>query len=330
MSKIVFIQRQLSFAQDAHKDPEVADYFNQAFKALGPYFAQRSRTVATGLTHAEQRILMPFLHGVEADDKTFRKATETYFDEILTKVPASGLKLEIGLEDDTQPLSADNLPKNIQDFVTWRHALGHPNLALNKQEADRNPTKHMYLHDPAEVSFNELKLNKLEDDALACYFKYKDDAVKVDQILTLSGINLTGLPTLAERVVQFKNLATKTDNKNEVEQKQALEKFITLCNDPDLLVKYLIQEMISAQVLERAGTTIFIKESGENIGANVKEAVAFLKDARNTRVYNLLRAQYENLVKKGSKLPELIINEVPAEVDTPAPTGRGRSKPVVD
>jgi hypothetical protein len=81
------------------------------------------------------------------------------------------------------------------------------------------------------------------------------------------------------------------------------------------MLKYLITEMIGAQVLEKQGTTIFIKESGEAIGANAKEAVAYLKNPKNSRVYNMLRGHYESIVRKGAKMPELPEVDVRDQVD---------------
>lgn len=329
MSKTILVHRKLSFAQMSHTDSDVADWFNQAFKALSPYW--KGKVVGTGLTLTEQRLLLPYMHGTEPDEREFRKKTEEFYDSLLTKVPPQGLKLEIGLEDDGLPVSADNMPLNIQDYIIYRHALGHPHLATTRQEADRSPIKHFYIHDPAVVSSTGIEINKLEDDALACYFKYKDDEVKVDQILTLSGVNIKKM-TLADKIIKFKSLAIREAGKNEIETQHTLKRFVDLCEDPDLMVKYLIQEMVGAQVLERQGTTIFMKESGEAIGANIKEATAFLKNPKNSRIYNMLRAQYENLVRKGEKLPEIPEAILPEQIDIDPikETGRKKAKPLTD
>lgn len=302
MSKVIVIHRQLTFSQMAHTDTEVLDWFNQAFKAITPYW--KGKVVGTGLTYSEQKLLMPYILGVEADDREFRKRTELFFHEILTKVPPQGLKLEIGLEDDSLPVNASNLPLNIQQYVIYRHAIGHPNVAMSKDEADRSPLKHFYLVDPEQVTSSDLRLNDLEDKALACYFKYKDDEVKVDQILTMLGVNIK-LMSPSDKLLKLKSFTKRNENKGDLENQSDFQRFVDVCEDPDLMMKYLIQEMVGAQILERQGTTIFIKESGEAIGANAKEAVAYLKNPKNSRVYNMLRGHYDTLVKKGAKLPDL-------------------------
>jgi hypothetical protein len=174
---------------------------------------------------------------------------------------------------------------------------------MNKEDAERSPLKKFYIEDPDQVTNLDLQLNDVEDKATACYFKYKDDDVKVDQILTMLGVNIKIL-TAADKTLKLKAFARKNENKTDFENQNDLQRFIDICEDPDLMMKYLIQEMIGAQVLERQGTTIFIKESGEPIGANGKEAVAFLKNPKNSRVYNMLRGHYESLVRKGQKIQE--------------------------
>lgn len=327
-SKIIFIRRKLSFAQMSHTDPEVSDWFNQAFKCISPYWNKLGATVGTGLTVGEQRLLMPYLHGVESDDRDFRKKTEEYFHNLLTKLPAGGLKLEIGLEKDDEPLSKDNFPLDIAQFVIYRHAIGHPKMALSEEEADRDPTKMYYIDDPSATKVGNIRLNELEDKALHCYFKYKDDEIKVDQILTLSGVHTNKLSP-NEKIIKFKSLCVKPENVSIGVQQSTLESFIRLCEDPNLAVKYLIEEMIGAQVLERQGQTIFEKETGKPLGATLQEAVAFLQNPKNSKILNVLKGQYELVVKKG-KVIDLSPTDIPADVDALPATGRTKEKPVVD
>lgn len=327
MSKIVLIHRQLSFAQQSHTDADVLDWFNQAFKSISPYWS--GKIVGTGLSPAEQKLLMPYLHGVETDDKEFRKATENFFHSLLTKVPPLGLKLEIGLENDALPVSENNMPLNIQDFVVYRHAIKHPKVAMSKDEADRNPTKHFYVEDPDHISTVDIEINTLEDKAIAAYFKYKDDELKVDQILTVLGVNLKGLTT-GDKTLKLKGFSRKTEGKGEVEQRSELQRFVDVCDDQDLAIKYLLQELVGAQILEKAGSNIIIKETGQLVGENVKAAVLYLKNPKNSKVYNMLRGQYQTIVRKEAPVPDLEPAALPADIDAVPETGRKKDKPVAE
>lgn len=299
MSKIVFVHRLISFAQAAHTDKDVQQWFGSSFQAIGPFW--KGKTVFTGLTSLEQKILMPHLHSTEYSDKDFRKKTEDYFVNILTKIPANGLKLEIGLEDDGAAISETNMPVNIENYVAYKHLKNYPLVAPSKDEAEKDPTKKFYIFDPAASTKTNVDLNKIEDGAIKAYFDFKDDVMKVDQVLTMLGFDIRRL-TSEGKTIKLKELAKRPNGKSEEEQKAALEKFINICNDKDLGVKFLIHELVGAQVLQKVGTNILDKETGNSIGDNLQDAVLYLTNPKNSKDYNVYRAKYDNLISKGTKV----------------------------
>lgn len=303
MSKKIKIHRQLTFAQAAHREAEVVDYFSQAFKAVGPYFSKR--VTGSGLSLEEQKLLMPGVLQVEKEDKDFKASVKRFFDEILTIIPPTGLVLEIGLkESDALALSESNMPINVEDYVKYRHAKNHPWMAASKEEADRNPTKRWYLEDPDANVVTATNLNDLEDKALAIYFKFKEDELKVNQILTVMGKKIKTLDS-AKKQLEFKALTRKNTSLSASDQEVALKRFIDVSEDPDLTFKFLIEELIFAKVLERVNTTILIKETNKTIGNDLRSAVIYLKNPRNSKEYNFLRSQYQMHVAGAVEMPEL-------------------------
>lgn len=300
-TKTIEVHRYFNLVDMAQEDPEVKAWLGQSYRAIGPYF--KDKATATGLSFAEQRMLLPELIGIEDTDKDFRKAVNKFFDEILTPVPKDGLKLNISLENDDQPLSNENKPIHPLDYIRYRHLIGHPDVGKDKNDAERNYIKRYYLVNPEGVSKDAVAINDLEDNAFVVYSKYKDDPIKVDQILTILG---TKIKTLKhdEKVLLLKEYAKKQSKYNEHEQKAAFEKFVKTAEDKDLEYKYLIEEMIGAQFLQRVGNNIIYKESGEQIGESLQDAVLYFKNAKNSRALNLLKAEYRVKVKKGdSYLP---------------------------
>ena len=296
MSKTIEFYRHFNRLELSQDDPEVKAWFGQSFRAIGPYYD--GKVTATGLSFKEQRFLLPELLGVEETDKDFRKSVNNFYDSLITKIGKDGLKLEVGLEDDNLPLSETNLPINVKDYVIYRHACKHPDVAENKESAEKSVTKKFYMVNPEAVSADVIKTNDLEDEAMGLYFKYKDDTIKVDQILTIMGKNIKSLKK-EEKVVELKRLSVKNPNINEFEQKETLERFIKVCNDKDLESRFLIQELIGAQYLEKVGTAILIRESGEKLGDSMKEAIQFINNPKNSRTLNILKAQYGFKVKQG-------------------------------
>lgn len=294
--KVIEVHRQFNMLALAQDDPEVKAWYGQAFRGIGPYF--KNKTSGSGLTFDEQRLLLPEIVGMEPTDRDFRKTVTDHYHSFLTKIPHEGIKLQISLQDDNFPLSETNMPVNLKDYVIYRHLLEAPDVAINKYEAERQYNKKFYIVNPEEANIESIKINDLEDKATAVYMKYKDDAIKADQILTMLGVNVRGLKA-EDKVLKLKEFVKKDGKLNEFEQKEVFNKFINTAEDRDLEYRYLIQEMIGAQYLSLVGTAVHLTESGEPVGEDMSRAVMYYKNPKNSRALNLLKAAYLTKVKKG-------------------------------
>ena len=309
--KTVTLKRQYSFIEDANKDPEVKGYFDMSFRSVGSYSRNAGGPPASGLTRLEERAIMPVITGIYPEDgrREFADSVNTFFKNFNTKVPAEGVKLQIGLEDPTKPVgfadpndleSPINYPINPLEYVRWRHAIGHPKVAADKDTAERHQHIMFYIQDEDAVIKATSKLHKLEDEARKEYFKIIEDRAKVDQILTLLGV-----PNAKKLDAETAELALKgysTINTEEGEETNAakLTKFKSVATDKELAIKYDIMQLISIGVLEQVGSRILVKESSEQIGVNLKEAAKWMMDKSNVQLIGAWKAQLEEF--GGSKM----------------------------
>lgn len=297
-SKIVEIHRKQTFIGDANADSDVQDYLALSFRAIGSYFREVGKVYETGLTRVEENIVMPELLGgiSPGDDKNeFRRQVQTFFKEINTKIPPEGLKLQIGLENDGE-LSEDNPPLKPLDYVKYRHAIKHPQVALTKDDADRYQHILFYVVDKAAQLDSKTKLQDYEDKAQIEYLKINKDYAKVEMVLTLLGVNTKNL-TENDMVIQLKALASIDDEQSDSINTERLQRFVAIVNDRELIAKYDIMEMVRAGILERVKSKILLKETGEIIGENLKEAVIWLQDKANSKLVNSLYANMDELLK---------------------------------
>ena len=256
---------------------------------------------------------MPYILSIPKEDRDFRKGVTTWFESMSVKVPGKlgsnpveGLPLEIGMEkDNSQPVSAENLPINITDFIKWRHALGHPWIANSEETGKGNQLKQYYIFDPNAVSKVNISINEQRDKALGYYLTIKDNIRSVTMYLTLLGVRTNQLRK-GEEVIELRKLVDKDP-----------DKFIRLYNDKDKEMKYIIEEMVNNNILERVSTRVLIKENGEQIGRDTQETVLYMLDSRNTKVYNALKARLQEAWKKTSVSVETD-EDLPA-AKTPAP-----------
>jgi len=296
--KIVFIMRKLSFMQENNNDPEVQDYFKMSYRAVGSYYKEFGRIYGSGLTREEEVVLMPEITGYYPgmDKREYRNATQNFYKNINTKIPGEGYRMNIALTYEGD-IAEDNLPQNLTHYIAWKHALGHPEVAPNKEEADKYQHKLFYIEDHDEVSKIETSINKVEDDARTEYYQIIQDTDRVEQMLVVLGKNPKGL-TAEQMKVELKKFATINNAFSSKVNEDNLTRFIELSGDKYLSKKYIIEEMIRIGVLERIGMRIIIKETADEVGRDMKEAVLWFNDEGNSKEVNVLQARYKEFNKK--------------------------------
>jgi len=290
-SRIIKIYQKNSFIQDAQAKG-APEFMSMAKKSIGSFWENSfSSTVGTGLNFAEQKLLMPTIVDCEPADREFRAKVTNYFASMKTLVPyEKGRELEIGLEtSNSEAVSAENLPLNLADYLTYRHALAHPHVAKSKQEGDNNMLKSFYIFDGQEQEDHELKTSQDQDKALELYLTMKKTPEKVDQLLTLLSVD--------PRTFKGKNAGALK-----------LEKLKSLCDTkPDMVVKlaenklfehmYVIQTMLNTGVLQKVGEKIIDPETGTTIGHEMIEAVAWIKDKNNSEKLIMMKARMQEGLK---------------------------------
>jgi hypothetical protein len=285
-SKVVTIFRILPFHARSQKD--LTDYYNAASYAIGSYYKSvQSKVIATGLSEAELQLLMPAMIGLHPSDKDFRKELMNYFSDLNTKVPPTGLPLQIGLEvDNTKPVSAENLPIDVEQYIIYKHALGFPELALSKEVANGDPTKLCYLFDPEREGNTEIKENELLNEAMSHYLTIAKDAKKVAIQLTLLGKDADAIPK----------------NKQSAELRKLVnldpKRFLDLVQDESINFRYFLTELVKAKILQKVGARYVDSETNKQVGVNEKDAVLWLQDAENKKTVELFKIRLKEHSKE--------------------------------
>lgn len=288
-SKKIKIQRLENFLASA-QGKDTAGFFGESKQGIGSYFASiNSKEIGSGLTNLEKNLLLPYLVDIPADDRDFRKVVTEFYVEIDTKVPfKDGVDLEIGLEvSNDKPVSKDNLPINIMDFIRYRHAITHPRVALSKDEGSGNMLKSFYIFDKDSVSSKNTKKNVQKDVAMAIFLKVKENPDMVDQMLTLLGVNIrekefTGKDGADARTEKLRELAVTKD-----------EKMIELHKEEHLEIKFWIQRMVNARTILHKGGKYIDGETLQTIANSLDEMVAYFLDIENSGIVNVYKARLQ-------------------------------------
>ena len=291
-SKIVTIFRAGSFLSRA-QGKEVQEFLSTTKKSVGSYWESiSSKRIASGLSFAEENFLLPYLLDVPAEDREFRKKVSTFYVEIDTQVPHnSGRQLEIGLEESNdRDVSTKNMPINLMDYLRFRHLVGHPQVAMTKEDADGNMLKEFYVFDKSDVIKKNAKKTDEKDAAIQIYLEIKNDQTKVDAMLTIMEVDpreFTG-PEAAE--LKQDELRSQSETKP--------EEFVKAYQAADIDIRYWLRTMLNTGVLKLIGTKYLDNETNKLVANNTDEAIFFFKDEENSEAVSLYKARMQEAVKK--------------------------------
>lgn len=290
-SRKITIYQKGTFLDGAQKE-SAPEFMAMAKKSIGSFWkTSESKVMGSGLSFEEQKLLMPELVDCEPDDRQFRQKVYDYFSSMRTVVPyGKGKTLEIGLsKSNKEPVSKDNMPIEISEYITYRHALAHPLVAASKQEADNNMLKEYYIFDAQAQEDAEIEENTTKDEALAVYLKISKESTKIDMLLTLLGTD--------PRKFKGKNATgLKKEALKEISEKRPKD-LLDVYGDKLFEAKYEIQSMINTAILGSRGELIFDPETGETIGHNLSEAIAWIKAPANNQKYVLLKGRLQEALK---------------------------------
>lgn len=262
-----------------HSNTKAAEeYSKSASVSIGSYF-NKSKT-GTGLDTTETDLLMPILIDYESTDRQFRKHVTKYFDSINTKIPYDGLTLEIGLKEDNQkPVSSSNMPIDVEDYVKYHHAKGHPFMASSEEEARGTHSKQYYIEDSKELKKKRSEEIKLKDEAIAKYLEIKSDSKLQSQVLIALGIELKDKE--GNPIDKLDVLRSKSEEDPST--------FLEIANNPNLKYIAFINDLVTYKVVRKEGNRYLFE--GSQLGASQVDFIEYLKDEANSDTLTILKAK---------------------------------------
>ena len=308
-SHIVSIHRLGTFLSRAQAKTSDT-FFSSNKEAIGGYFEKStSQRIGSGLTLEEEKILLPNIIDISADDRDFRKKVTGFFNDLSTDVPAdTGVDLEIGLiKDNTQPISEDNLPISIMDFIRYRHALGHPWVTASKEAGEGNMTKKFYIFDKEAVQKKKTTVHAEKDAATEAFFKVKKDPKLVDQMLTLMGVDVRNYNAQKDSAGAKEELLRNLADTRSTDFKK-------IYDEGELEVRAWIEAMVTTGILKRVGKRILDPEAdatspNSEIGVTTDDAIFWFKDDENSAAVTALKARLQEAMLV---VPEKIIKKTVA------------------
>jgi len=212
---------------------------------------------------------------VNPDHVDWPRHSKTFWADMSIPVGFTGVELEIGMDTKDRPIS-------IMDFIKYRFAVRHPQVALTKEEMDGSKTKRFYIQDLSREDSkrnNEIQVLK---DADKEFIKLAADTVAMKRVLRI-------LSTTNPDLLSGDQIENNLYSLKQAEPK----KFLRIATDKNLATIAEIEEMVSAGVIRRIGNqVIFIDEI---IGETLDDAVIFMKNKKNSGQLTIMRAKLKEL-----------------------------------
>ena len=234
-----------------------------------------NRQPLKGFDVEEEKKYLNGILDVLPDHVDWPRHSKKFWAELTIPVGFTGVELEIGMDEDGNPL-------NIMDYIKYRFAIKHPHTALTKEEMDKDFNKRFYIQDPTredKVKNNTIQLRK---DADKEFIKLSSSGKAMKRVLRL--MSNTNPDRMTKE--QVENSLYELKNKEP-------KKFIRITTDKKLDLKAEIEEMVSTGVLRKIGNQIIFID--EVLGDTMNDTVIHLKDKKNSGKLTILRAKLKEL-----------------------------------
>lgn len=171
-------------------------------------------------------------------------------------------------------------PVNITDYILYRHCLLYRDIAKDTALINCDPFVRFYLKDDAKDKERQQKLRQEINNAKRNYIEVIGDDEVFDAVYIQYCV-VAGLPIVNSL------LSEKIDKESQLDKFSTSEpvKFNSIVKDRDLRIKSLIELLIARGEFVRSQFNQNITtQDGEFIGANMKEAIAWVKNPENENV----------------------------------------------
>ena len=234
-----------------------------------------NRQPLRGFTGEEEKKYLRDQVDVTPDHVEWPKHTKEFWTNLTIPVGWTGLELEVGMDDNGEPLQ-------IMDWIKYNFALKHPHVALSEEEMKSSGNKRFYIQDLSraeKVKYNDIQVRK---DADKEFIKVSSNEKTMKRILRLMSNSNPDRMTLE----QIENALYEIKNSNP-------KQFFKIATDKNLDLKSEIEEMVSAGVVRRIGNQVVFLD--EILGDTLEDTIIHLKDKKNSSKLTILRAKLKEL-----------------------------------
>ena len=267
-----------------------------------PSFVQRVKqwinNIRVAVDELGTTLDISFNYNTKKDYLTFKKEEDKIEDEYLNadKSTLTNLKEALNikitkLHDMESKKYAVGSPLDVNQYLIYRHCLLYNDIAKDIALVNSMPNIRFYFKDDKREAE---KLKKYRTEVL----KAKANFVKCSENDNLFEAVYVQYCALNNRPIMPSLAKDRIEKEMELDKFSSDEpiKFNAICTDKDIELKATIEKLISkGELIRSLYNQNITSPTGEFIGSNIKEAVAYFKDPNNTSIVNAYYNKLKNI-----------------------------------
>lgn len=271
----------------------------EKLRPLESQFKQGTRDLIRGFSPEVERIVLPNIIGLQANEPNFAIKARDFWADISIKPTEEGIKLNIaterkvnGKDEEGKDLFID-FPVNPNDYMVWQIAMQSDRVAKTEEELENLGMYDFFLVDLIKEKEKQASEFDIIDKADMSYSKLvnpnniEENEDKINQVVELlrdkgEAVDVPTLPMLDKKMMLRKIKETNPSL------------FIKTVEDPNLGTKALILKMQTYGVITKEGNEYF--DGDINIGAG-KVAIAWFTKAENSAKVLALQSRLKQAIE---------------------------------
>lgn len=278
---------------------------NERIYKLSAALSASSGKNLKGIETSLEQLLLPRIVAVSNTDPKFTEACDAYWGNISTIIPADepyqkesekgkvlkfslrvvGKRLKEVLDNENDPtrkvdiISEALLNGNaefadedrIADFLLLAFALKNKDVAKEYSMLLSSPKIKFYIYNKASATKASYDKVQLKQKANEFFALIQDDDKKLDTMLVMFNLLPSDFETTIDKILALDEAYTANE--------ESMKKFVSLQDDTDLDIKYLIKLAVKENKLKNpVNTDAYYYNDNILIGRTLTEAIAYLKD----------------------------------------------------
>jgi hypothetical protein len=180
-------------------------------------------------------------------------------------------------------------PLSVSDYILYRYCLVYNRVANSINDIHNSPKIDFYIYSKEEEILAKKSTLDITKKANMLFYQKMADRAWVDWVLRvfIAGDN--------KATILIKDLDKIDNEEKDIELEKYVKsqpiQFISIATDASLELRAFIELCVVENKLIRLANTDTILMGDLTLGSTVGEAIAFLKNPKNSKVYDTLKAQ---------------------------------------